>query len=201
MDQLIGYIQENIQYAPYIIFGLLLLAGLNIPVSEDLMLFISGTLAATYPDFLVLLFLGVFWGAYLSDLICYWLGRYLGQTIFSREGFLTKFVSAKKMTQVQQFYESYGIITLVLGRFIPFGVRNALFLTAGIGRMNFVKFALSDLLACSISCSVYFYLYYKIGRPMITYVKKGNIVIFSLAALVVLALLFFKRKKMLSASK
>ena len=41
MEELIQIIQANIQYAHFIIFGALLLAGLNIPVSEDAMLFIS----------------------------------------------------------------------------------------------------------------------------------------------------------------
>jgi hypothetical protein len=39
MDALVDVIQNHIEYAPAIIFGVLLLAGLNIPVSEDGMLF------------------------------------------------------------------------------------------------------------------------------------------------------------------
>ncbi|TXL09561.1 alkaline phosphatase, partial [Methylococcaceae bacterium CS3] len=46
MEELIQIIQANIQYAHYIIFAALLLAGLNIPVSEDAMIFISALLAS-----------------------------------------------------------------------------------------------------------------------------------------------------------
>ena len=46
LDIVLQYVQANVEWAPFIIFGLLVLAGFNIPVSEDMMLFISGVLAA-----------------------------------------------------------------------------------------------------------------------------------------------------------
>ena len=36
LNQLMTYIQSNADIAPFLIFGLLLLAGFNLPVSEDL---------------------------------------------------------------------------------------------------------------------------------------------------------------------
>ncbi|RLA20489.1 MAG: DedA family protein, partial [Gammaproteobacteria bacterium] len=82
MEELIQIIQANIQYAHFIIFGALLLAGLNIPVSEDAMLFIAAILASSHPEYLIHLFLGVYLGAYFSDLICYGLGRKVGPKLF-----------------------------------------------------------------------------------------------------------------------
>jgi len=64
MDELFLYIQNHIEYAPIIIFSALLLAGLNIPVSEDGMLFISASLAAKNPHMLANLFIAVYLGAY-----------------------------------------------------------------------------------------------------------------------------------------
>ena len=52
MEDLILYAQQNADIAPWLIFGLLLLAGLNIPVSEDGMLFVSALLATQRPDLL-----------------------------------------------------------------------------------------------------------------------------------------------------
>ncbi|MEE3079897.1 MAG: DedA family protein, partial [Bdellovibrionota bacterium] len=56
-------INANFEWAPLIIFGLLFLAGFNIPVSEDLMLFTSAILAAKNPEYKYQLFIGVFAGA------------------------------------------------------------------------------------------------------------------------------------------
>ena len=82
MEQFLLFVQENVVYAPYLIFGLLLLAGLNFPVSEDAMLFISALLASNHPQYTIPLFIGVFLGAYLSDIISYWLGRLVGPKIW-----------------------------------------------------------------------------------------------------------------------
>lgn len=195
MEEILLYIQTNVAYAPYLIFGLLVLAGFNIPVSEDLMLFVSAILAAKNPDYLVSLFSAVFLGAYISDLICYgFMGRYLGQKIFKIK-FFANMISQEKLNQITNFYKKYGVFTLIFGRFIPFGVRNGLFLTAGLGKMNAVKFALSDLLACTISCIFFFSLYYFYGESVIYYVKKGNMVIFGIALLYLGYILYKKKKK------
>ncbi len=184
MEELNFFIQANVQYAPLIIFGALLLAGFNIPVSEDAMLFISAVLASNHPDLLPLLFTGVYLGAYFSDLICYWLGRILGPKLF-KIGFFAKMVAPETVDKIHIFYEKYGIITLILGRFIPFGVRNGLFLTAGLGKMSFLKFSLSDLLACTISTITFFTLYYHYGNAVIESIKEANSVVFAVALIVV----------------
>ncbi len=192
MEELIQYIQANIQYAHYIIFGALLLAGFNIPVSEDAMLFIAAILASQNPDYLVHLFVAVYLGAYFSDLICYGLGRVVGPKLFEIR-FFANMVSRERIDKISAYYEEYGVVTLILGRFIPFGVRNALFLTAGLGKMKFVKFALSDWLACTISTVFFFTLYYNYGEDVIDYIKQGNMVFFGIAA--VLLSVFWYRKK------
>lgn len=193
MEELLLIIQANIQYAHYIIFGTLLLAGLNIPISEDAMIFISALLASKHPDYLPHLFIGVYLGAYFSDLICYSLGRFLGPKLFEIR-FFAKMVSTERIDKISAYYQNYGVITLIIGRFIPFGVRNALFLTAGLGKMNFIKFALSDLLACTISTVSFFTLYFHYGDLVIDYIKQANSVIFGLL-FVVLGVLWYRKKQ------
>ena len=169
------------------------MATFSLTESEDLMLLTSALIAAQKPDLMWQLFAGVFAGAYFSDLICYGLGRKLGPKLWKIKWF-AKMVEPEMVDKIGGFYEKYGILTLVLGRFIPFGVRNALFLTAGLSKMNFLRFALSDLLAATITCSLYFWLYYTFGDAMVDIIKQSNVVIFSVAAVVVVFLII-KRKK------
>lgn len=194
MEALTQFIESNIHYAHLIIFGALILAGFNVPVSEDAMLFISAVLASSHEEFLPHLFIGVYMGAYLSDLICYALGRFLGPRLFEIRLF-ANMVPPERIIKIRHFYEKYGIVTLLIGRFIPFGVRNGLFLTAGLGQMTFIKFALSDLTACTLSTVTFFSLYYHYGSAVIDYVKKGNLILFSATALTLLAYLIAKRRK------
>jgi len=185
LEEIIAFLQNNIDTAPYVIGSLLLLAGFNIPVSEDAMLIISASLAAAFPGHTAALFIGVHLGCYLSDIICYWFGRLLGPKILKWR-WPAKMVPPAKIAMIQRYYQRYGIITFIFGRFIPFGVRNALFLTAGLGKMHFGKFALTDWIACVISNTTLFSLTYVLGEALI---KSGlgyvNAAIFAVAAIVV----------------
>lgn len=182
MEPILDFIQANIDYAPYAFFGILLLAGFNLPISEDIMLLTGALMAIKNPELKYELFAGIYLGAYASDLISYsFMGRYLGQKIFQIK-FFSKMITDEKLEKVNGFYAKYGIMTLIVGRFIPFGVRNALFITAGLGKMNAWKFAISDFIACTISSIFFFWLYFTYGEAVIDVVKKGNIILFTIFA-------------------
>ena len=138
LSDLMQYVTTNAEMAPWIIFGLLLLAGFNLPVSEDLMLLTSALIAQQRPELMWQLFAGVFAGAYFSDLICYGLGRTLGPKLWQIKWF-AKMVDREHVDKIGGFYEKYGPLTLLLGRFIPFGVRNGLFLYSRIEQDAFSK--------------------------------------------------------------
>ena len=61
--------------------------------------------------------------------------------------------------------------------------------------MGFMKFALSDLLAATISCSVYFYLYFTYGEAVVAYIQKSNQVIFGTALVFVVVLVVRQMRK------
>jgi membrane protein DedA with SNARE-associated domain len=198
LEDILFYINAHVAQAPYIIFGLLILAGLNIPVSEDAMIFISAILASKNPQYLTELFVGVYLGAYSSDIICYWLGRTLGPKLWKIR-FFSKMVSPKKVDKMRHFYKKYGAFTLIFGRFIPFGVRNALFITAGLSKMALVRFMIFDFIACSISVIIVFTLTFHYGEVVIDYVKRFNLLFFSMVILLLLC--FFIRKKFFPSNK
>lgn len=188
MDILFDFIQQNVAYAPLVIFFLLFLAGFNLPISEDAMLFIAGVLASQNPEYTAQLFLSVFLGAYVSDIIVYWLGRLLGERVYNIP-YIGRFINHDRIDRVKLFYIRYGIITLMIGRFIPFGVRNALFMTAGLARMNHLVFLIVDFFTVLVSCSIYFTLYYRYGEEVIKVTKQFGIVIF--VSLLVLIAFYF----------
>ena len=192
VEDIFTYIQSNVEMAPIIIPSLMMLAGFNIPVPEDGMLFLAGILAAKHPEMLEKLFLGVLVGAYSADMICYGVARFLGPRLYKIKWF-AKMVSKERMAKVNSFYERFGFVTLIVGRFIPFGVRNGLFMTAGFSGMNAIKFAIADFIAALLTCGCYFWLYYSYGETVIEVIKKANVVIFAVLALVVTAVIIKKR--------
>lgn len=198
MDAMIQFIFDNAQHAHWIVFGALMLAGLNVPISEDVMIIFSAVLAATVvPENVYKLFAAVFLGCYLSDWVCYWIGRHFGPKLWNVKWFAKTF-DRKRIDQVQGYYAKYGFLTLVVGRFIPFGVRNGLFLTAGLGKMHFGKFILSDGIACLFSNTVLFSLAYMVGRnyeSLLFTLKTLNIFLFSAFVVSIIAFIWYKRRK------
>lgn len=197
MESLSQFIFEHAHQAHWIVFSALILAGFSLPISEDLLIIFSGVIAATIvPENTTLLFLGVFVGCYLSDWICYWVGRIMGPKLWSIRWF-ARTVDRNRLDQFHHFYEKYGFWTLIIGRFIPFGVRNCLFLTAGMGRMNFGKFILSDGIACLLSNTTLFTLSYYAGRnyeELFSYLKAFNILIFAVFVVSIIGLIWYKRR-------
>ncbi len=152
---------ENLHF---ISFGLLLLAGINFPVSEDLVFIISASIAATIiPENTYIIFMGCFLGAYLSDVIAFLLGRY-GLPLLFKTNLFNRKSTRKKIVRIESYFNKYGGKTLFFGRFIPFGVRNMLFLTAGMVKFNFLKFLLIDLAALAVTSTLLFYLGFKFGE-------------------------------------
>lgn len=197
MESIIQFIFEQAHHAHWIVFGAMILAGFSLPISEDLMIILSGVLAATViPENTVELFLGVFLGCYLADWICYGIGRKFGPRLWNIKWF-SRAVDRKLLDRIQIFYTKYGFWTLLVGRFIPFGVRNCLFLAAGAGKMPFKKFALSDGIACFISNSTLFSIAYYGGKnheALLAFIKTFNILIFTVFVISVITLIWYKRK-------
>ena len=187
-----NYLETHLATAPFAIFGLLILAGFFIPISEDLMILLGGLLAARHPEIMPSVFVAIVLGAYTSDVICYALmGRYLGSKLF-QTAFFSRMLPPQKLEKIQLFYKRYGIPTLFFGRFIPFGVRNALFFSAGLSKMGVLKFMLTDFLACLLNALLYFTLYYQIGKSVLESVETAKQVLLALTLLVVLAFLLKK---------
>ena len=196
IDQSINYVTENADAGPVVIFVLLVFSGFNLPMSEDLLTFISASLAQTRPDLLWSLYFALYLGVLCGDSICYALGRFLGPKI-AEIRFLSSMFSKERIERVTRFYARYGLITLVIGRFIPFGVRNGLFLAAGLGKMKFRQFIIADMLAAALSTGVYFWLYFHFAEHVVRAFQQSQTAIIGVvfAALVTWFLLHRRRQR------
>ena len=110
----------------------------------DSLLFAAGAVAA-HPDSpikLVPLTALLIIAAILGDAVNYAIGWYVGPKVFSRED--SKLLNRNHLMQAHEFYEKYGAITIILARFMPI-VRTFAPFVAGIGRMNYGRFALYNV--------------------------------------------------------
>lgn len=163
MEAFFSYVCENANHAHWIIFCLLLLSGLNLPVSEDILLIVGGAIAsACIPDHALRLYLWIFLGCYLSAWIAYWLGRRLGPRLYQIALFKS-IVTRHRLKILRYYYAKFGVFTFIAARFCPGGIRNALFLSCGLTKMPFYLFILRDGAACLLSSFVLFSIGYHFG--------------------------------------
>lgn len=195
---LIIYLFKHAFYAHYLIFGALLLAGLNIPFSEDLLIVGSALIASlVVPQNVFLIYFWLFLGCYLSDVTAYFLGRFFGPKL-SKFKWFKKNMSEKRLSKINHFLGKYGFLTFFVGRLIPFGVRNCLFLTVGMGKMKFARFAIIDVFATLLSSGGLFYLTYTFGKNyknIYNTLELFNIIVFSFLAIGVAAGIWFYKKR------
>lgn len=81
--------------------------------------------------------------AVLGDAVNYAVGYYLGPAVFASEK--SRLLNKKHLSEAHEFYEKYGGKTIILARFIPI-VRTFAPFVAGIGKMNYLKFALYNVI-------------------------------------------------------
>jgi membrane-associated protein len=120
-----------------------LLIGFFLP--GDSLLFITGLSVATglipQPLWFVCLLLAV--AAFLGNLCGYWIGAKAGPALFNKPE--SKFFKQEYVDKTHAFFERYGAPAIILGRFVPI-VRTFITAIAGVGRMDFRKYATYSLI-------------------------------------------------------
>lgn len=192
-----NFLQELCYYAHdahWILFGLLLLCGLNFPISEDAILITGGAIASTcIPEDRWFLFAWIYAGCVIGAWETYWIGRYFGPKLY-RWRFFNHIINPERIEKLHHYYEKFGIFTFIVGRFIPGGFRNALFLTTGLGRMPFMRFVLRDLVAAFIQVNTTFYIGFVFGEnysAIIQFFKKYNQISLLIIFSVILLFIFY----------
>lgn len=165
MNQVWAFLNQHVTYAPLIAFILLVLAGLNLPLSEDLIVITSAFLARANEESKYYFYMAVLAGVIISDHIAYWIGNRIGHGL-NKKYFHKKFLTPAKLERVHYYIKKYGIFSFIICRFIPFGVRNTLFITSGIMRIKYGLFTLFDGIAAIISVSTLFFLFFRLGSAM-----------------------------------
>lgn len=116
-----------------------LLIGFFLP--GDSLLFTAGLLVAGgtlgVPLWLLCVLITV--AAIAGNLVGYWIGRKAGPPIFQRPD--SRIFKQEYVDKTVAFFDRHGARAIVLARFVPI-VRTFITVTAGVGRMNFRRYAL-----------------------------------------------------------
>ncbi len=141
LDRHLQWLVENYGAWIYAILFLIIFCETGLVVTPflpgDSLLFVAGTLAAAGDMYVHGLFAALACASFLGDNTNYWIGRYAGPRVFSREG--SRLLNPAHLERTQRFYDKYGANTIFFARFMPI-VRTFAPFVAGIGRMRYSRF-------------------------------------------------------------
>jgi membrane-associated protein len=103
----------------------------------DSILFIAGTVVATAGLNVHVLVVVLIVAAILGDTVNYSIGHYIGPKAFDRPD--SRWFRQEHLRRTQAFYDRYGGITIIIGRFVPIVRTFAPFL-AGVAGMTYRRF-------------------------------------------------------------
>lgn len=160
----------------------------------DSLLFAAGALAARPTNdlnvWIIMPLLIV--AALLGDNVNYFVGRFLGTQIKSRERIL--FFKREYIAETEKFYEKYGGRTVIIARFIPI-VRTIAPFVAGAGSMlysTYIRFCIIGAIVWVVSITLLGYFFGNF--PVVQ--KNFELVVFGIVGLSLLPIVyqFFKKR-------
>ena len=113
----------------------------------DSLLFAAGALAATGVLDITLVAVLLIVAAIAGDAVNYSIGRFVGPKVFSAhdyQGFLHKMLNRDHLDKAHAFFEKYGGMAIVSGRFVPI-VRTFVPFVAGAASMSYSTFVFYNI--------------------------------------------------------
>ena len=146
LDKYINVVIQDYGQWTYLILFLIVFCETGLVVTPflpgDSLLFVAGAFAALGSLNLVWVLVLLSVAAILGDTINYWVGNYIGPKVFQMQN--SRIFKKEYLDRTHQFYEKYGPITIVIGRFVPIIRTFAPFL-AGVGSMTYGKFLIYNV--------------------------------------------------------
>jgi len=141
LDQTVAQLASQYGHWLYALLFLIIFAETGLVVFPflpgDSILFIAGTVVATAGLNVHLLVALLVVAAIFGDSVNYAVGHYIGPKVFDRPD--SRWIRHEHLRRTQAFYEKYGGLTIIIGRFVPIIRTFAPFL-AGVAGMTYRKF-------------------------------------------------------------
>ena len=145
----------------------------------DSILFIAGTVVAAAGLNVHLLVTLLIAAAILGDSLNYAIGHYIGPKVFDRPD--SRWIRQEHLRRTQSFYDRYGGVTIIIGRFVPIIRTFAPFL-AGVAGMAYRRFLSFNVIGAVLWIASLVYAGYLFGN--IPWVKQ-NLTLIVIAIVIV----------------
>ena len=141
LDQTVAQIAAQYGHWLYVLLFLIIFAETGLVVFPflpgDSILFIAGTVVATADLNVHVLVVVLIAAAILGDTVNYSIGHYIGPRVFDKPD--SRWFKQEHLRRTQAFYDRFGGVTIIIGRFVPIIRTFAPFL-AGVAGMSYRRF-------------------------------------------------------------
>jgi len=179
-----------------LILGILFICGLGVPIPEDITLIGAGLLAGLGKISLVGALLTGFIGVLIGDAILFFIGRTLGDRVFTFPVFRKIFTPSRISVAKAKVLENSKFICFT-ARFLP-GLRSPIYLTAGVlGVKPLVFFAL-DGFAALISVPIWVVGAYWFGQNLdeaLAFAKQAQLYLIGSLVIIFVSYYIYKKQK------
>jgi membrane-associated protein len=148
LDKHFGAVLQQFGGFTYAILFLVIFCETGLVVTPilpgDSLLFVVGAFAARGDLDPVLAYALLCVAATLGNVINYHIGRFVGPKVFQKDMW---FLKKEYLERTHAFYEKHGAKAIVIARFLPI-IRTFAPFVAGIGQMNYRRFAVYNVVGC-----------------------------------------------------
>ena len=181
---------------PYLaILATLLASGMGAPNSRGNRRRNSAAIFAKHGQIDPFAAFAVCWvGALASDCILYGMGYYFGKNFLREHRLWTYVVTSEREQRMEDLIERHGMKVLFSARFLV-GVRAAIFLAAGIVRVPFRRFVMTDAISVTVVTLLFFSHSYYYGDSFVQWIRHAEVwlTIAVLLAAIGVGLFFWRR--------
>jgi membrane protein DedA with SNARE-associated domain len=168
----------------------LVLTGCGLPIPEEVPVVTAGVLAAQGGLNPLGGFLACLIGALLGDSVIYAIGYHWGHSLLKVHPRFARFLHAEREAKFERMIQRHGIKVLFAARFM-IGVRSPVYLSAGILRVPFRRFLLTDLFCATAVVGIFYWLTYAFGDHIARWLRQAELGLTTLIVVAILAVAAF----------
>lgn len=197
-DYLLEFLSQGASaYAGIVV--LLVLTGAGLPIPEELPVLTAGVLSRLGTLQWGLAYAACLVGALGGDCVMYAIGRYFGRSVLRERHWFAPFLTPEREALIEENIKRHGLKVFFLARFLV-GLRSPVFLAAGILRVPFRRFMLTDLFCASIVVTFFFslgFLFANHIRDWLERIRHAEYALTgtALAVIAVVGLYFYARRR------
>jgi membrane protein DedA with SNARE-associated domain len=188
--------QDPTSYGYLGITVFLILTGCGLPLPEEVAIIAAGVAAGRGALDPWGALAACLVGAIVGDSAMYLIGRRFGKGILERHPIWCKLINANREKQIEEHLKKHGAKMILLARFL-IGLRSPFYFAAGVLKVNYLRFLVTDTICALFVVSMFFGLTYFFGKQIWEWIHdvEALITIAVVLAIIVAIVIYFVHRR------